>query len=46
MLIKKVLPSIALDRPGKLEDFVKLLQEKLDEQLESSPVNQTMERPF
>jgi hypothetical protein len=29
-----------------MEDFIKLLQEKLDEQLETSPVNQTVEKPF
>ncbi|NUM36862.1 MAG: hypothetical protein HUU50_20145 [Candidatus Brocadiae bacterium] len=43
---QSALIAITTPHPGKLEDFVKLLQEKLDEQLESSPVNQTMERPF
>jgi len=32
--------------PGKVEDFIKLLQEKLDEQLETPPINKTIERPF
>jgi len=38
--------SITTAAPGKIEDFVKLLQEKLDEQLETPPVNKTMEKPF
>ena len=38
--------SITTPLPGKMEDFIKLLQEKLDEQLETSPVNQTVEKPF
>jgi len=38
--------SITTPSPGKLEDFVKLLQEKLDEQLETPPTNKTIERPF
>lgn len=32
--------------PGEVEDFVRLLQEKLDEQLETPPANKTVERPF
>jgi len=40
------LVSITTPIPGKVEDFMKLLQEKLDEQLESPPVNKTIERPF
>jgi len=40
------LSSITTPSPGKLEDFIKLLQEKLDEQLETPPVNETIERPF
>ena len=32
--------------PGQVEDFVRLLQEKLDEQLETPPTNKTVERPF
>ncbi|MBW2003560.1 MAG: hypothetical protein JRI72_02955 [Deltaproteobacteria bacterium] len=38
--------SITTPSPGKVEDFIKLLQEKLDEQLETPPVNETIERPF
>ncbi|MCS7287914.1 MAG: NotI family restriction endonuclease [Roseiflexus sp.] len=38
--------SITTPLPGKMEDFIKLLQEKLDEQLETPPMNQTIERPF
>ncbi|MBI5344550.1 MAG: hypothetical protein HZB83_04320 [Deltaproteobacteria bacterium] len=40
------LRSITTPSPGKIEDFIKLLQEKLDEQLETPPVNKTIERPF
>ncbi|MEW6353444.1 MAG: NotI family restriction endonuclease [Pseudomonadota bacterium] len=32
--------------PGRLEDFVKILQEKLDERLETPPKNETIEKPF
>ena len=38
--------SITTPLPGKVEDFIKLLQEKLDEQLETPPMNKTIERPF
>jgi hypothetical protein len=38
--------SITTALPGKVEDFIKLLQEKLDEQLETPPTNKTIERPF
>jgi len=38
--------SITTPSPGKVEDFMKLLQEKLDEQLETPPVTRTIERPF
>jgi hypothetical protein len=38
--------SITTPSPGKVEDFMKLLQEKLDEQLETPPVTKTIERPF
>jgi len=38
--------SITAPSPGKIDDFVKLLQEKLDEQLETPPVNKTIEKPF
>lgn len=40
------LVSITTASPRKVEDFIKLLQEKLDEQLETPPVNKTIERPF
>lgn len=40
------LMSITTPAPGKIDDFVKLLQEKLDEQIETPPVNKTIERPF
>ena len=43
---ESALVSITTASPGKVEDFIKLLQEKLDEQLESPPVNKTIERPF
>jgi hypothetical protein len=38
--------SITTASPGKVEDFMGLLQEKLDEQMESPPANKTIERPF
>ncbi|MBI3951465.1 MAG: hypothetical protein HY314_13520 [Acidobacteria bacterium] len=38
--------SITTPSPGNVEDFIKLLQEKLDEQLETPPVNRTIEKPF
>jgi hypothetical protein len=38
--------SITTPLPGQIGDFIKLLQEKLDEHLENPPTNQTMERPF
>lgn len=38
--------SITTAMPGKIEDFIKLLQEKLDEQIENPPVNKTIEKPF
>lgn len=38
--------SITTASPGKVEDFIKLLQEKLDEQIETPPVNRTIEKPF
>ena len=40
------LMSITTPVPGNIDDFVKLLQEKLDEQLETPPKNDTIERPF
>ncbi|NLE30617.1 MAG: hypothetical protein GX629_13205, partial [Phycisphaerae bacterium] len=38
--------SITTPVPGKVDDFVKLLQEKLDEQLETPPNNKIIEKPF
>ena len=38
--------SITTSSPGKVEDFIKLLQEKLDEQMETPPVNKTIDTPF
>lgn len=38
--------SITTPSPGKIGDFLKLLQEKLDDQTEHPPVNRTIERPF
>ena len=40
------LHSITTPSPGRIEDFMRLLQEKLDEQLEVPPANRTIERPF
>jgi len=38
--------SITTPLPGNVEDFMNILQEKLDEQLEIPPTNQTIQRPF
>jgi len=38
--------SIITPLPGEVENFINLLQEKLDEQLETPPVTQTIEKPF
>ena len=38
--------SITTPSPGNIEDFVKLLQEKLDDQIETPPITKTIERPF
>lgn len=38
--------SITTATPGKVENFIRLLQEKLDEKLESPPINESIERPF
>lgn len=43
---QEALLSITTAVPGKIEDFVKLLQEKLDEQLETPPNNKTLDKPF
>jgi len=38
--------SITTPVPGEVGEFVKFLQEKLDEQLETPPMNKTIEKPF
>jgi hypothetical protein len=43
---ESALLSITTPSPGKVEDFLKILQGKLDEQLETPPTNKTIERPF
>jgi len=40
------LVSITTPSPGKIEDFIRLLQEKLDEHLETPPITKTIEKPF
>ncbi len=40
------LMTITTPVPGKIDDFVKILQKKFDEQLEIPPKNSTIERPF
>ncbi len=43
---ESALLSITTAVPGELNDFIKLLQERLDEQFETPPTNKTIERPF
>jgi len=38
--------SITTPVPGSMNDFIKLLQERLDEQLETPPTNKTIEKPL
>ena len=38
--------SITTPSPGRVNDFIRLLQERLDEQLETPPINRTIEKPF
>lgn len=38
--------SITTSSPGNIDDFIKLLQGKLDEQLETPPNNKIIESPF
>jgi len=38
--------TITTPLPGMIEDFINLLQDKLDEQLETPPNNKTIERVF
>lgn len=43
---KPALLSITTPVPGNMDDFIKLLQDRLDEQLETPPGNMTIEKPF
>jgi hypothetical protein len=38
--------SITTSSPGNVNDFIRLLQEKLDERLETPPNNQIIDKPF
>ncbi len=40
------LVAITTATPGNMENFIKQLQEKLDEKLETPPNNKTIEKPF
>lgn len=40
------LDQITKSRPGKMEDFISHLQEKVDDKLENPPINRTIENPF
>jgi len=40
------LVAITTPVPGKMGDFMQLLQERLDEHLETPPTNKTLEKPF
>lgn len=42
----EALNSITRPKVGKIDDFMKLLQAKVDEKLESPPINKTIENPF
>ena len=43
---QSALLSITTAVPGNIDDFVRLLQEKLDDQLETPPNNKTLDKPF
>jgi Restriction endonuclease NotI len=43
---ESALNQITKSRPGKMEDFVRQLQEKVDEKLETPPINRILENPF
>ncbi len=43
---ESALLSITTASPGNMDNFIKLLQEKLDDQLETPPNNKTIEGPF
>ncbi len=38
--------SITTPVPGKIDDFIRLLQDKLDDKLETPPTNKTIDNPF
>ena len=40
------LSSITTPSPGRIDEFMKLLKEKLDENLETPPINNTIEVEF
>lgn len=40
------LNQITKSRPGNIEDFLQQLQEKVDEKLETPPINRTLDNPF
>lgn len=40
------LEAITTPAPGRMDDFIRLLQEKLDDQLETPPTNKTIDKPF
>jgi hypothetical protein len=40
------LNQITKSSPGEMEDFIRQLQEKVDEKLETPPTNRTIENPF
>jgi hypothetical protein len=42
----EALNTISRPKIGKIDDFLKILQSKVDEKLESPPVTQTVENPF
>lgn len=42
----EALNTITRPKVGNIQDFMKLLQEKVDEKLESPPINKTIENPF
>lgn len=43
---ESALNQITQSRPEKMEDFLRQLQSKVDEKMETSPTNRTMETPF
>jgi hypothetical protein len=43
---KPALISITTPSPGKIDDFMKFLQKKLDKKRKTPPVNKMIERPF